>query len=62
MRLVALVKDQQSIDRFLRGIDQSRDFPPPLAPARGPPYFTVPGSQGVNDAAPVAPEPFDESA
>ena len=61
MRLVALVQDQQSIDRFLRGLGQSTDFPP-LAPARGPPYFTVPGSRGAKNAVPVAPEPIDESA
>ena len=61
MRLVALVQDQQSIDRFLRGLGLSTDFPP-LAPARGPPYFTVQGSRGAKVAAPVAPDPFDESA
>ena len=61
MRLVALVQDQQSIDRFLRGLGLSTDFPP-LAPARGPPYFTVPGSRGAKNAAPVASEPIDESA
>ena len=60
MRLVALVQDQQSIDRFLRGIGESTDFPP-LAPATGPPYFTAHGSRGVKNAAPVAHEPLDES-
>ena len=60
MRLVALVQDQQSIDRFLRGIGESTDFPS-LAPARGPPYFTVQGSRGAKNAAPLAPEPIDES-
>ena len=61
MRLVALVQDQQSIDRFLRGIGESTDFPP-LAPARGPPYFTVPGSRSAKAAtAAFAPEPLDES-
>jgi hypothetical protein len=64
MRLVALVQDQTSIDRFLRGIGIATDFPP-LAPARGPPYFTTPGSRRAPAvapaAAPVAAEPFDES-
>ena len=54
MRLAALVKNQESINRFLRGIGESTDFPP-LAPARGPPYFTTPGSR-------AAPEPLHESA
>ena len=65
MRLVALVKDQKSIDKFLKGIGESTDFPP-LAPARGPPFFNVPGSRAAhgaaNDTGTVAPEPPDESA
>ena len=62
MRLVALVQDQQSIDRFLRGIGESTDFPP-LAPARGPPYFTVRDSRTAKapPLSPSAPEPIDES-
>ena len=61
LRLVALVKDQKSIDRFLGGIGEPTGFPP-LAPARGPPYFTPPRSRGVKAAAAFAPEPLDESA
>jgi hypothetical protein len=61
LRLVGLVKDQKSIDRFLRGIGESTDFPP-LAPARGPPYFTPPSPRRVKAAAPFAPERLDESA
>jgi hypothetical protein len=64
MRLVSLVKDQQSIDRFLRGIGESTDFPP-LAPARGPPFFGSPASRNAhaaNHTTPVAPESLDESA
>jgi len=62
MRLVALVKNHKSIDRFLRGIGLSTDFPP-LAPARGPPYFTAPGPRGAKAAVPAfTPEPLDESA
>ncbi len=61
MRLVALVQNQQSIDRFLRGLGLSTDFPP-LAPARGPPHFTVQGSGNAKAAtAAFAPEPLDES-
>ena len=59
MRLVGLVKDQNSIGRFLRGAGLPTDFPP-VAPARGPPFFTVPGSR--NASAAFAPEPADESA
>jgi len=38
MKLVALVKDKLSIERYLRGICEPTD-PPTLAPARGPPYW-----------------------
>ena len=61
LRLVGLVKDQLSIDRFLRGIGESTDFPP-LAPARGPPFFTTPGTRSAAANAAFAPEPLDESA
>jgi len=37
MRLVALVKDASSIARFLRNLGEPTE-PPPMAPARGPPY------------------------
>ena len=37
MRLVALVKDAASIGRFLRKLGEPTE-PPPMAPARGPPY------------------------
>jgi len=61
LRLVGLVKDRSSIDRFLRGIGESTDFPP-LSPARGPPYFIRPGTgSGVHSEA-FVPEPIDESA
>jgi hypothetical protein len=59
LRLVGLVKDRLSIDRFLRGIGEPTDFPP-LSPARGPPYFIPPGTRSA--AAAFAPEPLDESA
>jgi hypothetical protein len=38
MKLRALVTLPQSIDRFLRHIGESTE-PPPLAPARAPPFF-----------------------
>ena len=40
MRLVALVKDASSIARFLRNLGEPTE-PPPMAPARGPPYARV---------------------
>ena len=65
MKLVALVKDPDSVRRFLVGVGLAAD-PPPLAPARGPPYFPTPGRGGARDAgsAPTrpAPEPLDDSA
>jgi hypothetical protein len=39
MRLLALVKDKDSVSRFLAGIGEPT-LPPPLAPARAPPYVT----------------------
>jgi hypothetical protein len=62
MRLVALVRDQESIARFLRAIGEPVETPP-LAPAHGPPFFTPPGSPGATTADTVfAPEPPDESS
>jgi hypothetical protein len=57
MRLVAIVKDRKSIERFLRGIGESTETPP-LAPARAPPYFSAPGRARTPSAA-VAPEPIE---
>ncbi len=39
MRLVALVKEASSIKRFLRHLCEPTE-PPPMAAARGPPYWT----------------------
>ena len=38
MRLVALVKDAENIARYLRHLGLPTDVPP-LAPARGPPFW-----------------------
>jgi hypothetical protein len=38
MRLRALITAAESIERFLRRIGEPTD-PPPLSPARGPPFF-----------------------
>ena len=58
MRVLALIKDPQSIARFLRARGESTDTLP-LAPARGPPFFPAPGSPAH---AAFAPEPPDESS
>ena len=38
MEVIALVTDPDSIARYLRHIGEPTE-PPPLAPARGPPYY-----------------------
>ena len=40
MRLLALVHDPAAIARYMRHLREPTE-PPPLAPARGPPYFTT---------------------
>lgn len=40
LRLVALVQDPAGIARYLRHLGEPTE-PPPLGPARGPPYFTT---------------------
>jgi len=59
MRLIALVKDPASVRRFLAPLGEPADVPP-LAPARGPPFFAPPRPSGASD--PCAPEPTDESS
>jgi hypothetical protein len=37
MKIVALVTEPENIARYLRHLDEPE--PPPLSPARGPPYY-----------------------
>ena len=55
MRLVALVKDAESVARFLRHQGEPTE-PPRRAPARGPPYDRSPS---IRHREPSAPDLFD---
>ncbi len=49
MKLVCLVKDEDSIARFLRSRDETTEAPP-REPARGPPYFRSKALRRLSDA------------
>jgi hypothetical protein len=55
-RVIALVNDPESIARFLRHLGEPTD-PPPIAPARAPPYFK---SRIFRRRPPAQPELFEQ--